>query len=179
MGGEYYEARRSVIDIFTQLPKSGLIILIIMVALFNGFLSPAIIIITLPLASIGITAMMYLTGQPFGFMALVGAVCLSGMIIKNGIVLLDQISIFREKGLSIKEAVETATLDRTMSISMGALTTLLGMIPLLSDALFGQMASCIIGGLAVATMLSLFIMPALYIIFNSSKIQAEQGAVSE
>ena len=177
-GGEYYEARRAVIDVFSQLPKAALIGLIIMVALFNGFLQPAIILITLPLASIGIVAMMMLTGQPFGFMALVGAICLSGMITKNGIVLLDQIGIFRKKGLSIKDAVETATLDRTMSISMGALTTLLGMIPLLSDQLFGQMAACIIGGLAVATLLSLFIMPALYIIFNASKIQVEQGGVS-
>lgn len=158
------------VDVFSQLPKTALISLVIMVALFNGFLQPAIILITLPLASIGIIAMMMITGQPFGFMALVGAISLSGMITKNGIVLLDQIGIFREKGLSIKEAVETATLDRTMSISMGALTTLLGMIPLLSDQLFGQMAACIIGGLAVATFLSLFIMPALYIIFNASKI---------
>jgi len=177
-GGEYYEARRSVIDIFSQLPKAGLIILVIMVALFSGFMQPAIILITLPLASIGIVAMMLITGQPFGFMALVGAICLSGMITKNGIVLLDQIGIFREKGLSIKDAVETATLDRTMSISMGALTTLLGMIPLLSDQLFGQMAACIIGGLAVATPLSLFIMPALYIIFNTSQVQAEQEGAS-
>ncbi|SHE23128.1 efflux RND transporter permease subunit [methanotrophic endosymbiont of Bathymodiolus puteoserpentis (Logatchev)] len=177
-GGEYYEARRAVVDVFSQLPKTALISLVIMVALFNGFLQPAIILITLPLASIGIIAMMMITGQPFGFMALVGAISLSGMITKNGIVLLDQIGIFREKGLSIKEAVETATLDRTMSISMGALTTLLGMIPLLSDQLFGQMAACIIGGLAVATFLSLFIMPALYIIFNASKIQAEQAGAS-
>ena len=176
-GGEYYEARRSVVDIFSHLPKAALIGLIIMVALFNGFLQPAIITITLPLASIGIVAMMMITGQPFGFMALVGAICLSGMITKNGIVLLDQIGIFRERGLSIKDAVETATLDRTMSISMGALTTLLGMIPLLSDQLFGQMAACIIGGLAVATFLSLFIMPALYIIFNASKIRTEQGEI--
>lgn len=177
-GGEYYEARRAVIDILSQLPKTALIVLIIMVALFNGFVQPAIILITLPLASIGIVAMMMITGQPFGFMALVGAICLAGMITKNGIVLLDQIRIFREKGLSIKEAVETATIDRTMSISMGALTTLLGMIPLLSDQLFGQMAACIIGGLAVATPLSLFIMPALYIIFNASKVQVEQEGAS-
>jgi multidrug efflux pump subunit AcrB len=177
-GGEYHEARRAVVDIFSQLPKAALISLVIMVALFNGFSQAAIILITLPLASIGIVAMMMFTGKPFGFMALVGAIALSGMIIKNGIVLLDQIGIFRKKGLSIKEAVEMATLDRTMSISMGALTTLLGMIPLLSDQLFGQMAACIIGGLAVATFLSLFIMPALYIIFNASKVQAEQEGAS-
>ena len=173
-GGEYHEARRAVVDIFSQLPKAALISLVIMVALFNGFSQAAIILITLPLASIGIVAMMVITGKPFGFMALVGAIALSGMIIKNGIVLLDQIGIFRKKGLSIKDAVEMATLDRTMSISMGALTTLLGMIPLLSDQLFGQMAACIIGGLAIATLLSLFIMPALYIIFNTRNIQAEQ-----
>ncbi len=87
------------------------------------------------------------------------------MIIKNGIVLMDQIELERKNGRSLSDAIKEATVNRTMAISMGALTTALGMIPLLSDLLFDQMAATIIGGLAAATVLSLFVMPALYKLF--------------
>ncbi|WP_218638775.1 efflux RND transporter permease subunit [Shewanella sp. UCD-KL12] len=161
-GGEYADEREAIEDIIKQTPKSFLIMLIILVLLFNAFKQPAIILVTLPLAIIGVCWSLILLGKPFGFMALVGAIALSGMIIKNGIVLLDQIELERKKGQQLDDAIINATLNRTMAISMGALTTALGMIPLLSDLLFDQMAATIIGGLAVATILSLFITPALY-----------------
>jgi len=175
-GGEYYDARRSTIDVLSQLPKVLLISVIIMIALFNGLRQPLIILITIPLASTGVTAMLLIEKMSFGFMALVGAITLTGMIIKNGVVLMDQIEIERMRGKGLKEAVKEATMNRTLSISMGALTTLLGMIPLLWDRLFDQMAATIIGGLAVATFLSLIIMPALYIIFfNGRKTTNKKG----
>ncbi|BBO80938.1 transporter [Desulfosarcina ovata subsp. sediminis] len=164
-GGEYYDARRSTVDILNQLPKVFLISVVIMIALFNGVRQPLIILITIPLASTGVIAMHLMASKPFGFMALVGAIALSGMIIKNGVVLLDQIELERQRGQPIKAAVREATFSRTLPISMGALTTLLGMVPLLADRLFDQMAATIIGGLAVATFLSLIIMPALYMLF--------------
>ncbi len=104
-------------------------------------------------------------------MALIGAVTLTGMIIKNGIVLMDQIELERANGRALVDAIKEATVNRTMAISMGALTTALGMIPLLSDLLFDQMAATIIGGLAAATVLSLFIMPALYRLAYKEKPQ--------
>ncbi|RWX55957.1 efflux RND transporter permease subunit [Photobacterium chitinilyticum] len=167
-GGEYYDEHRSVVDTFMQLPKAVLIMVIILVALFNGFKQPIIIMTTVPLAATGASWFLLLMDKPFGFMALIGAIALSGMIIKNGIVLIDQIELERANGRALEEAITQATLNRTMAISMGALTTALGMIPLLSDRLFDQMAATIIGGLAAATILSLFVMPALYRLFYRS-----------
>ncbi|PKH55959.1 transporter [Shewanella sp. Choline-02u-19] len=164
-GGEYYDENRTITDTLSQLPKALLMMVVIMVAMFNGFKQPAIILITLPLAAIGVTWTLLLLDKPFGFMALIGAITLSGMIIKNGIVLMDQIELERANNKPLQEAVKAATLNRTMAISMGALTTALGMIPLLNDRLFDQMAATIIGGLAAATVLSLFIMPAFYCLF--------------
>ncbi|MEZ9599682.1 efflux RND transporter permease subunit [Vibrio sp. 10N.286.46.A8] len=164
-GGEYYDEHKAVSDILKQLPKAILLMIIILVAMFNGFKQPVIIFTTLPLAATGATFSLLLLDKPFGFMALIGAVTLTGMIIKNGIVLMDQIELERKNGRSLSDAIKEATVNRTMAISMGALTTALGMIPLLSDLLFDQMAATIIGGLAAATVLSLFVMPALYKLF--------------
>lgn len=172
-GGEYYDEHRSITDTLKQMPKAMLIMVIIMVALFNGFKQPVIILITLPLAATGATWTLLLLDKPFGFMALIGAITLSGMIIKNGIMLMDQIELERANGRELDEAIKEATLNRTMAISMGALTTALGMIPLLSDRLFDQMAATIIGGLAAATVLSLFVMPALYRLFYRPKTEAQ------
>ncbi|MEZ8557873.1 efflux RND transporter permease subunit [Vibrio cyclitrophicus] len=171
-GGEYYDEHKAVSDILKQLPKAILLMVIILVAMFNGFKQPVIIFTTLPLAATGATFSLLLLDKPFGFMALIGAVTLTGMIIKNGIVLMDQIELERTNGRSLSDAIKEATVNRTMAISMGALTTALGMIPLLTDLLFDQMAATIIGGLAAATVLSLFVMPALYKLFYRSEESA-------
>ncbi|PTP30290.1 transporter [Vibrio splendidus] len=175
-GGEYYDEHKAVSDILKQLPKAMLLMVIILVAMFNGFKQPVIIFTTLPLAATGATFSLLLLDKPFGFMALIGAVTLTGMIIKNGIVLMDQIELERKDGRSLSDAIKEATVNRTMAISMGALTTALGMIPLLSDLLFDQMAATIIGGLAAATVLSLFVMPALYKLFYRTE---EKKTVAE
>ncbi|MEZ8291827.1 efflux RND transporter permease subunit [Vibrio sp. 10N.237.312.B06] len=175
-GGEYYDEHKAVSDILKQLPKAILLMIIILVAMFNGFKQPVIIFTTLPLAATGATFSLLLLDKPFGFMALIGAVTLTGMSIKNGIVLMDQIELERKNGRSLSDAIKEATVNRTMAISMGALTTALGMIPLLSDLLFDQMAATIIGGLAAATVLSLFVMPALYKLFYRTE---EKKTVAE
>ncbi|GGO66185.1 efflux RND transporter permease subunit [Bowmanella pacifica] len=175
-GGEYYDEKRSIDDLMEQNPKATILMLIILVAMFNAYRQPIIIFITLPLAGIGITWSLLLLDKPFGFMGIVGMICLSGMIIKNGIVLMDQIELERKNGRTIAEAVKEATVNRTMAISMAALTTALGMIPLLSDKLFDQMAATIIGGLTAASVLSLFIMPALYCLFFAKDAKQEQSA---
>ncbi len=118
-GGEYYDEHKAVSDILKQLPKAMLIMVIILVAMFNGFKQPLIILMTLPLASIGATFSLLAFNKPFGFMALIGAVTLTGMIIKNGIVLMDQIELERKNGLNLSDAIKAATINRTMAISMG------------------------------------------------------------
>ena len=141
------------------------LMVIVLVAMFGAYRQPIIILMTLPLASIGIIWSLLLFDKPFGFMGIIGMICLSGMIIKNGIVLMDQIELERRNGLSLSDAIKEATENRTMAISMAALTTVLGMVPLLTDQLFDQMAATIIGGLTVASALSLFVMPAFYYLF--------------
>lgn len=174
-GGEYYDEHKAVSDIIKQMPKALLIMVIILVAMFNRFKQPIIILSTIPLAACGATFALIGLGKPFGFMALVGAITLSGMIIKNGIVLMDQIELERANGKSLSDAIKHATVNRTMAISMGALTTALGMIPLLSDLLFDQMAATIIGGLVAATVLSLFVMPALYRLTTKEEVNEPQA----
>lgn len=164
-GGEYYDEHRSVTDIQSQLPKVMVLMVIVLVAMFGAYRQPIIILMTLPLASIGIIWSLLLFDKPFGFMGIIGMICLSGMMIKNGIVLMDQIDLERRNGLSLSDAIKEATENRTMAISMAALTTVLGMVPLLTDQLFDQMAATIIGGLTVASVLSLFVMPAFYYLF--------------
>ncbi|NKF49376.1 efflux RND transporter permease subunit [Shewanella sp. WXL01] len=179
-GGEYADEQEAIDDILLQTPKAFLIMVIILVALFGAFKQPLIILTTVPLAAIGVCWSLLLLDKPFGFMALVGAIALSGMIIKNGIVLADQIELERQNGKSLDDAILDATLNRTMAITMGALTTALGMIPLLSDLLFDQMAATIIGGLVVATALTLLLMPALYkVSFNSQSTTRSQEQLNE
>ncbi|MBY5921131.1 efflux RND transporter permease subunit [Ferrimonas balearica] len=173
-GGEYYDEKRAVDDILLQTPKALLLMFIVLMAMFSAYRQPFIIFGTVPLALIGVIGGLWLFGKPFGFMAIVGVIALSGMIIKNGIVLMDQIELERRQGKALDLAIVDATLNRTMAISMAALTTSLGMIPLLSDQLFDQMAAAIIGGLCVASLLSLLIMPALYrLLFHEPKILTE------
>lgn len=183
-GGEYYDEYKAVSDIMNQLPKALLIMVVILVYMFNGFKQPVIILATIPLAATGATFALLGFSKPFGFMALIGAITLMGMIIKNGIVLIDQIELERANGKSLSEAIKEATINRTLAISMGALTTAFGMIPLLSDLLFDQMAATIIGGLAAATVLSLFVMPAFYKLAYKEKAadpdsQARESSVPE
>ncbi|PTC03895.1 transporter [Vibrio mediterranei] len=178
-GGEYYDEHKAVSDILKQLPKALIIMVIILVAMFNAFKQPVIILSTIPLAATGATFALLAFDKPFGFMALIGAITLMGMIIKNGIVLMDQIELERKNGMDLSDAIKSATINRTMAISMGALTTALGMIPLLSDLLFDQMAATIIGGLAAATVLSLFVMPALYRLAYKEKPATDKLSTQE
>ncbi|TKB58588.1 efflux RND transporter permease subunit [Ferrimonas aestuarii] len=175
-GGEFYEEQRTVIDILTQLPKSGIIMLILMVAMFNGLKQPMVIVLTIPLAMMGVVPMLLIADMPYGFMALVGLISLTGMIIKNGVVLMDQINLELAKGRSPFDALVESAVNRTLAISMAALTTVLGMIPLWWDPLFGPMAATIIGGLTVATFLTLLIMPVIYAVLYRVQNQEQADA---
>jgi len=118
-----------------------------------------------PLALIGVTWGLLLTGQPFGFMALLGFLSLSGMLIKNAIVLIDEIELQKGLGKGPLDAILLSGASRLRPVAMAALTTALGMIPLLPDAFFVAMAVTIIGGLVVATVLTMVFVPVLYAIF--------------
>lgn len=160
------EAMQAIAKFF---PLAFLMLIVILVALFGNFRQPVIILCVLPLSLIGVAAGMLLTGFDFGFFPIAGWLGLLGMIIKNVIVLLDEINIQRRSGIVPYTAIIEATVSRTRPVLMAATTTILGMVPLLFDIAFGGMAAAIIFGLTFATLLTLFVTPALYAMFYKIK----------
>jgi multidrug efflux pump subunit AcrB len=148
--------------------------ILIVIFLFNAIRQPLIIWLTVPLAIIGVAAGLLLFDQPFGFMALLGLMSLTGMLIKNAIVLVDQIDAEIKSGKERFEAVVDSGVSRMRPVMLAAATTILGMIPLLQDAFFISMAVTIMFGLLVATVLTLVIVPVFYTIFF--KIPNPKGA---
>lgn len=161
------EAMKAIAKYF---PLAFLMLIVILVALFGNFRQPIIILCILPLSLIGVAVGMLLTGFDFGFFPIAGWLGLLGMIIKNVIVLIDEINIQRREGVPAYTAVIESTVSRTRPVLMAATTTILGMVPLLFDIAFGGMAATIIFGLTFATLLTLFVTPALYILFYRIKI---------
>jgi len=147
----------------------GMMILVV-IFLFNAFRQPLIIWLTVPLAIIGVTIGLLVFNEPFGFMALLGFMSLAGMLIKNAIVLIDQIDSERAAGKENFNAIIDSGVSRMRPVMLAAATTILGMIPLLQDAFFIGMAITIMFGLGFATVLTLIFVPTLYATFFKVKI---------
>ena len=149
--------------VFSSLPLQGTIMFSICVLLFATLKDPFIIFAILPLSFIGIAPGLFLTGRSFGFMSIIGAISLSGMMIKNSIVLIDEIKY--EINVDKKDpytAVIDSAVSRIRPVSMASVTTIFGMLPLVFDPLYGDMAITIVFGLTASTMLTLFVVPLLY-----------------
>jgi multidrug efflux pump subunit AcrB len=168
-GGEYESTNDAQAAMFQSLPIGALVMFIITVFLFNSVRKPLVIWFTVPLAIIGVSFGLLATGMPFSFTALLGLLSLSGMILKNGIVLMDQINIELASGKETYNAVFDSALSRVRPVSMAAMTTILGMVPLMFDAFFGSMAITIMAGLGFATVLTLIVVPVLFAIFYKVK----------
>ena len=166
---QYKDQKEAMQAISKFFPLAFLMLIVILVALFGNFRQPAIILCILPLSLIGVAAGMLITGFDFGFFPIAGWLGLLGMIIKNVIVLIDEINIQRRNGAAPFNAIIESTVSRTRPVLMAATTTILGMVPLLFDTAFGGMAATIIFGLTFATLLTLFVTPALYSIFYKIK----------
>ncbi|WP_371188937.1 efflux RND transporter permease subunit [Thalassotalea maritima] len=161
-GGEF-EAQKDAQKALGQgLPAGFLAMLIISILLFGQARQPLIIWLVVPMAVVGVVAGLYVTDLPFGFMALLGFLSLFGMLIKNAIVLLEEIDLQRQELDDDKTAIVEASVSRLRPVSLAAITTILGMAPLLSDAFFADMSVTIMGGLAFATILTLIAVPVLY-----------------
>lgn len=161
-GGEYESSADAQAAIFGSLPLGYLAMFGITVLLFNSFKTTAIIWTTVPLAIIGVTLGLLAVNVPFGFMALLGLLSLSGMLIKNGIVLVDQIELELHQGIEPYQAVVQSGVSRVRPVAMAAITTILGMVPLLFDVFFASMAVTIMFGLGFATILTLVALPVFY-----------------
>jgi multidrug efflux pump subunit AcrB len=173
-GGDAESSARAGAALASTLPVFfGLMVLIVLM-LFNSIRKTLVIWLTVPLAIIGVTAGLLLFNQPFGFMALLGLMSLSGMLIKNAIVLIDEIDAQQASGKSPFNAILDSGVSRLIPVSMAASTTILGLIPLLQDAFFVAMAVTIMFGLGFATILTLIVVPVLYAVFF--RVRSEQTA---
>jgi multidrug efflux pump subunit AcrB len=161
-GGEYENSGDAQAGIAASLPFFFVIMVVIVIFLFNSLKQPLVIWLTVPLAMIGVSLGLLATSQPFGFMALLGTMSLSGMLIKNAIVLIDEMDARVRSGVEASQAVVGACVSRLRPVSMAALTTILGMMPLVLDPFFVSMAVTIMAGLACATLLTMFVVPVLY-----------------
>ncbi|MEC6831652.1 efflux RND transporter permease subunit [Photobacterium toruni] len=175
-GGEYESSADAKASLFQTMPMGYLAMFLITVFLFNKVKEALIVWATVPLAIIGVTVGLLLLNTPFGFMALLGFLSLSGMLVKNGIVLLDQIEIEIASGKEKYQAVVDAAVSRVRPVCMAAITTVLGMLPLLPDVFFKPMAVTIMFGLSFATVLTLIVVPVLYRLFHKLTIPADQTA---
>jgi multidrug efflux pump subunit AcrB len=168
-GGEYESSSEAQQALGAGLPAGFLVMFIISVLLFGHARQPLIIWLVVPMAVVGVVTGLLATDMPFGFMSLLGFLSLFGMLIKNAIVLIEEIDLQIEEGLVIHKAIVEATLSRVRPVSLAAVTTILGMAPLLFDAFFADMAVTIMGGLAFATVLTLIAVPVLYsLMFKAS-----------
>jgi len=180
-GGEKENSAMAQESLGSQLPLTILIMVLISVLLFNAIREPIIIWLLVPMSVNGVVIGLLGTGLPFSFTALLGLLSLSGMLIKNGIVLVEEIDFVREEGGPLKEAIVKASVSRLRPVMLAAVTTILGMAPLLSDKFFESMAVTIMGGLAFATILTLIAAPVFYMIFfgreDRKKREAQAKAV--
>lgn len=171
-GGEYESSTDAQAALAASLPLALLAMFLITLFLFGTVRDPLVIWLTVPLAMIGISAGLLSTGAAFGFMSILGTLSLIGMVIKNGIVLVEQINIEKEQNSekgSALNALLVASVSRLRPVSMAAITTILGLIPLFSNAFFQSMAVTISFGLAFATVLTLVVLPVLYAVFYRVK----------
>jgi len=168
-GGEYESASKAQAALFGGLPLGYLVMFVITVLLFNSLKAPLVIWATVPLALIGVSFGLLSMGAPFSFMALLGLLSLSGMLIKNGIVLVDQINLELNEGKDPYLAVFDSAVSRVRPVAMAAITTILGMIPLLFDVFFESMAVTIMFGLGFATILTLLVVPVLFTVLYKIK----------
>lgn len=167
--GEKFASDRSMKYLFMYFPLAVIIMVAILILLFKDYKKPAIIFCSLPFIIVGVVIVMLITGKTFNFVAIVGTLGLMGMLIKNGIVLMDEITLrLTVTDDPIKALIDSAQ-SRLRPVMMASLTTILGMVPLLWDAMFGSLAASIMGGLLFGTLITLLFVPVLYALFFNIK----------
>ena len=168
-GGEKKATDMSMKNLFANYPLAVLLMLGILVWLFQSYRTSLLLFCCIPFVFVGVIPAMLLSGQNFGFVAIVGVLGLVGMMLKNGIVLVDEMQLQLQSGKDSQQALIDASLSRLRPVTMASLTTVLGMVPLLFDDMFGSMAAAIMGGLIAGTIIVLIIIPVLYSIFYKLK----------
>lgn len=168
-GGEYEDSAKANNGLAASIPMFVVAMVLITIMMFNSLRQPLVIWLCVPLALIGVTVGLLVSGESFGFMALLGFLSLAGMLIKNAIVLVEKINLELPLGKGLITTIIDASASRLRPVSMAALTTALGMIPLIFDAFFSSMAVTIIGGLLFATLLIMVVLPVFYALVFRAK----------
>jgi multidrug efflux pump subunit AcrB len=168
-GGEYEDSVNASLGLSQSLPVGFMLMILTSIFLFAKVRQPTIIWLTVPLAIVGITAGLLATGGAFDFMSLLGALSLVGLLIKNAIVLIEEIDQQIETGKEGYEAILDSAVSRMRPVMLAAATTILGLIPLLSDIFFVNMSVTIMAGLGFASILTLILVPTLYATFFNIK----------
>ncbi len=166
---------------FTLLLLVVMLVYIVMAAQFESFRDPFIIMFSLPFAFSGVFLALWLTGTSLSLIALIGAVMLVGIVVKNGIVLIDYINLNKERGATVRRSVISGGKSRLRPVLMTTLTTVLGMVPMAMGIGEGSetwqpMGISIIGGLSVSTILTLIIIPTIYTSFHAGDIKRKRRA---
>ena len=163
--GEQESQQESNSALARYMPLTMVLIFIVLLLLFRNYREPVVILLMIPLIFIGVVLGLAVTGKVFNFFSLLGLLGLVGMNIKNAVVLVEQIGVLRAAGRDPYEALTSATRSRIVPVAMASGTTILGMLPLLFDSMFGAMAATIMGGLLVATLLTVCVLPVVYALF--------------
>ena len=164
-GGEKKATDMSIENLFANYPLAVLLMVAILLWLFRSYRTSLLLFCCIPFVFVGVIPAMLLSGQNFGFVAIVGVLGLVGMMLKNGIVLVDEMRLQLQSGKDGRQALIDASLSRLRPVTMASLTTVLGMVPLLFDDMFGSMAAAIMGGLIAGTIIVLIVIPLLYSLF--------------
>jgi multidrug efflux pump subunit AcrB len=162
-GGSVEESATSQASVFAVVPVMIMLVLVLLMVQLRCFQRLFLVLAVVPLGLIGVVAALLASGQPLGFVAILGVLALVGMIAKNAVILIEQIEDERRNGLPVREAVIEASASRLRPILLTALSTVLGMIPIAFTVFWGAMAFAIMGGLAVASALTLLFLPTLYV----------------
>jgi multidrug efflux pump subunit AcrB len=163
VGGTVEESAKAEGSVMAVLPMALLLTLTVLMVQLQGFSRLFLVISVVPLGLIGVVAALLLSGKPLGFVAFLGVLALTGMIARNSVILVDQVETEKAHGRHPWDAVVEATAHRFRPILLTAAAAILGMIPIAPTIFWGPMAYAIMGGLAVATLLTLVFLPALYV----------------
>ena len=177
MGGAIEESQKGTGSIFILFPVMILAMLTLLMIQMQSFSRLAMVFFTAPLGIVGASLALSLAGEPFGFVALLGLIALAGMDMRNTVILIDQIEAdVRDRGLTRREAIVFSTMRRARPVALTALAAILAMIPLSHSAFWGPMAFTIMGGLSVATFLTLFLLPSIYALWHRRSLGPENAS---
>ena len=173
IGGAIEESNKANASIFKLFPVMFMVMLTLLMFQLQSFTKIFLVLMSAPLGIVGASLALNLSGYPFGFVALLGLIALGGMDMRNSVILVDQVQHDLDRGLPFREAIIESVVRRARPVVLTAMAAILGMVPLTSSAFWGPMATTVMGGLFMATFLTLLFLPALYALWFRKRLKAD------